>query len=116
MKVTGVFHDKSNQGRKSERVFIPQSSYQKIFGGGNRIDAIWLRPEPGTDGFELEGKVVELAKRRHDVAPDDKRGINSFNMAKPVRNVNGLFIRINVFIWFVGLGTLTAGIVGFSDI
>ena len=116
MKVVGVFHDKSNQGRNSERVFIPQTSYQKIFGGGNRIDAIWLRPEPGTDGLELEKKVVELTRRRHGVAPDDKRGVNSFNMAVPAREVNGLFIAINVFIWFVGLGTLAAGIVGISNI
>ena len=116
MKVTGVFYDKMNQGRNSERVYIPLTSYQKIFGGGNRIDAIWLRPEPGTDGFELEKKVVELTKRRHDVAPDDKRGVNSFNMALPSKNVNALFIGINVFIWFVGLGTLTAGIVGISNI
>jgi putative ABC transport system permease protein len=116
MKVTGVFYDKMNQGRNSERVYIPLTSYQKIFGGGNRIDAIWLRPEPDTDGFELEKKVVELTKRRHDVAPDDKRGVDSFNMALPSRNVNALFIGINVFIWFVGLGTLTAGIVGISNI
>src|SRR6185369_16587752 len=30
--------------------------------------------------------------------------------------VTGLFIGINVFVWFVGLGTLTAGIVGISNI
>jgi putative ABC transport system permease protein len=116
MKVVGVFYDKMNQGRASERVYIPQTSYQKIFGGGNRIDAIWLRPEPGTDGLELEKKVVELTKRRHGVAPDDKRGVDSFNMAVPAKNVTGLFVAINVFIWFVGLGTLTAGIVGISNI
>jgi putative ABC transport system permease protein len=116
MKVAGVFYDKSNQGRNSERVFIPQTSYRKIFGGGDRIDAIWLRPERGTDGFELEKKVVELTKRRHGVSPEDKRGIDSFNMALPATNINGLFIGINVFIWFVGLGTLTAGIVGISNI
>jgi putative ABC transport system permease protein len=116
MKVVGIFYDKMNQGRASERVYIPQTSYEKIFGGGNRIDAIWLRPERGTDGFELEKKVVELTKRRHGVAPDDKRGINSFNMALPARNINGLFIGIDIFIWFVGLGTLTAGIVGISNI
>ena len=116
MKVAGVFYDRSNQGRNSERVFIPDTSYRKIFGGGERIDAIWLRPERGTDGFELETKVVELTKRRHGVAPEDKRGIDSFNMALPARNINGLFIGIKVFIWFVGLGTLTAGIVGISNI
>jgi putative ABC transport system permease protein len=116
MKTAGVFYDKSNQGRNSERVFIPLSTYRKVYGGGDRIDAIWLRPEPGTDGFELEKKVVELVKRRHSVAPEDKRGVNSFNMATPAQRVNGLFIGINVFIWFVGLGTLTAGIVGISNI
>ncbi|HEY5809662.1 MAG TPA: ABC transporter permease [Povalibacter sp.] len=116
MTVTGVFHDKSNRGRNSERVYIPQTTYQKVFGGGNRIDSIWLRPASGVDGFDLEKKVVELVKRRHDVAPEDIRGVNSFNMAMPAQRINGLFIGINVFIWFVGLGTLMAGIVGISNI
>jgi putative ABC transport system permease protein len=116
MKVTGVFHDKGNRGRNSERVFMPQSTYRKIFGSGERIDMIWVRPAKGVDGFELERNVVELVKRRHDVAPQDNRGITSFNMAMPAKRVAGLFTGINVFIWFVGLGTLTAGIVGISNI
>jgi putative ABC transport system permease protein len=116
MKVVGVFHDKGNRGRNSENVFIPMSTFQKVYGGGGRIDSIWLRPQPGVDGFELEKQVVGLIKRRKDVSPDDRRGVNSFNMAEPAKRVNGLFVGINVFIWFVGLGTLTAGIVGISNI
>ncbi|MGA8205262.1 MAG: ABC transporter permease [Woeseiaceae bacterium] len=116
MKVVGVFYDKGNRGRNSERVYLPQSTFTRVFGGSDRIDSIWLRPAPGIDGFELEKKVVALLKRRHDVAPDDRRGVNSFNMATPAQNVLGLFVGINVFIWFVGLGTLMAGIVGVSNI
>jgi putative ABC transport system permease protein len=116
MKVVGVFHDKGNRGRNSENVFIPMSTFQKVYGGGGRIDSIWLRPKPGVDGFELEKQVVEIIKRRKDVSPEDRRGVNSFNMAEPAQRVNGLFTGINVFIWFVGLGTLTAGIVGISNI
>ncbi|NLG77988.1 MAG: FtsX-like permease family protein [Xanthomonadaceae bacterium] len=116
MKVTGTFYDKRNRGRASERVFMPQSTFQKLYGSGRQINMIWLRPEPGVDGFELEEKVVELLKRRHDVAPQDNRGIRSFNMAMPAQRVNGLFAGITIFIWFVGLGTLTAGIVGISNI
>jgi putative ABC transport system permease protein len=116
MKVVGVFHDKGNRGRASESVFMPISTYQKIYGSGGRITQIWLRPQPGVDGFELEKNVLDLVKRRHDVAPDDIRGIRSFNMATPAKRVNGLFTGINIFIWFVGLGTLTAGIVGISNI
>jgi putative ABC transport system permease protein len=116
MKVVGVFNDKGNRGQNSQNVFIPQSTYQKVFGGGEKIGSIWLRPQPGVDGFDLEKRAIELVKRRHDVAPDDRRGVSSFNMAEPAKRVNGLFLGINVFIWFVGLGTLTAGIVGISNI
>jgi putative ABC transport system permease protein len=116
MKVAGVFYDKGNRGQNSERVFMPLTTMQRIFGGGEVTSNIWVRPERGVDGFELEKKVLALLKRRHDVAPEDKRGINSFNMAEPMQRVTGLFIGINVFIWFVGLGTLMAGIVGISNI
>jgi len=116
MKVVGIFYDKGNRGRNSERVLMPQSTYRQVFGGGPRTDNIWLRPEKGVDPFELEKQVLEVIKRRHDVAPEDKRGVNSFNMAMPAQSVNALFIGITIFIWFVGLGTLTAGIVGISNI
>lgn len=116
MKVTGMFYDKFNRGQFSERVYIPQTTFIKIFGGGDRITDMWLRPEKGVDGFVVEKQVLDLLKRRHDVAPDDIRGVQSFNMAKPAQNINGLFIGIKAFIWFVGLGTLMAGIVGVSNI
>jgi len=115
-KVVGVFYDKGNRGQNSESIFIPQSTVERVYGGAGRVDRLWVRPKPGVDGFDLEKRVVGLLKRRHDVAPDDKRGINSFNMAEPAKAINGLFTGITVFVWFVGLGTLTAGIVGISNI
>jgi putative ABC transport system permease protein len=111
-----VFHDKGNRGRDSERIYIPDTTYQKVFGNGNRVQSIWLRPVEGTDGFELEKKVIELLQRRHSVSSEDKRAVRSFNMAEPAKMVKGLFFGINFIIWFVGLGTLAAGIVGISNI
>lgn len=116
MKVVGVFNDKSNRGRDSERIYIPQSTFQKVFGANKKIGSIWFRPQEGANGFELEEQVIQLLKRRHSVAPDDKRAIRSFNMAEPAKMVNGLFLGISTIIWFVGLGTLTAGIIGVSNI
>jgi putative ABC transport system permease protein len=116
MKVAGVFYDKGDRGQNSERVIMPLTTMEKIYGGGEITSNIWVRPQPGVDGFELEKKVLEVLKRRHDVSPDDNRGIASFNMAEPMKRVTGLFVGIDVFIWFVGLGTLMAGIVGISNI
>jgi putative ABC transport system permease protein len=116
MKVVGVFYDKGGRGQNSERVLMPISTMQKMYGGGEITDNIWVRPLPGVDPFELEKQVLAVLKRRHDVSPDDRRGINSFNMAMPAQSVNSLFVGITIFIWFVGLGTLMAGIVGISNI
>jgi putative ABC transport system permease protein len=116
MKVAGVFYDKGDRGQNSERVLMPLTTMQRIYGGGDITDNIWVRPQPGVDGFELEKNVLALLKRRHDVSPEDTRGIASFNMAEPMKRVTGLFVGIDVFIWFVGLGTLMAGIVGISNI
>lgn len=116
MRVVGVFYDKGNRGRNSEYIYIPQTSYKKIFGSGDQLNTIWLRPQAGVDGFELEKQVMQLLKQRHDVSPEDKRAINSFNMAEPAKRINGLFLGISGFLWFVGLGTLMAGIVGISNI
>ena len=116
MKVAGVFYDKGDRGQNSERVIMPLTTMERIYGGGEITSNIWVRPESGVDGFELEKKVLTVLKRRHDVSSDDNRGIASFNMAEPMRRVTGLFIGIDVFIWFVGLGTLMAGIVGISNI
>ena len=116
MTIVGVFHDKGNRGRDSERIFIPDTTYRKVFGNGNNIQSLWLRPVEGTDGFELEKKVITLLQNRHTVSPEDKRAVRSFNMAEPAKMVNGLFMGISFIIWFVGMGTLAAGIVGISNI
>lgn len=116
MKVVGVFYDKGNRGQDSERVYIPQATFQKLFGTSSKIDSIWLRPQAGVDGFKFEESIIQMLRQRHQVSPEDKRAIRSFNMAEPAKMVNGLFLAINGFIWFVGLGTLMAGIVGVSNI
>jgi putative ABC transport system permease protein len=116
LKVVGVFYDKMNRGRDSERIYIPQDTFQKMFGVSNRITNIWLRPTADVDPFKVEQEVIELLQRRHSVSAEDRRAIRSFNMAEPAIRVNGLFMGINGFIWFVGLGTLMAGVVGVSNI
>jgi len=60
MKVAGVFHDKGNRGQDSERIYMPQTTVSKVFGSSDRIDAIWMRPQPDADGFEVQNRVVSL--------------------------------------------------------
>lgn len=115
-KVVGVFYDSGWEGRMSERVYVPLSGFQKTFGKGDFVSLITFNPKPGVDGFALETAVVDLLKERHQVAPEDKKAIFSWNLAKQTQQFGQMFAAIDAFIWFVGIGTLMAGIVGISNI
>lgn len=115
-RVVGVFYDSGWEGRMSERVYIPMTTFQRTFGVGERISVIALQPKPGFDAFQLEDDAANLLRERHRIAPDDRRAISVFNMARQSAQTEAMFSAINGFIWFVGLGTLMAGIVGISNI
>src|SRR5690625_6964559 len=84
--VVGVFYDSGREGRMSERIYLPQSAYAAIFGGGERVSVMGVRPEPGVDSFELERRINELLQRRHQVSPEDRRAIRTHNMARQARS------------------------------
>ena len=115
-RVVGVFYDSGWEGRMSERIYIPLSAYQRTFGRGTDVNLLTITPKPGFDGFELEEQALALLKERHRVSPDDQQAIVSWNLANQTQAINGLFAAINGFVWFVGIGTLMAGIVGISNI
>ncbi len=115
-RVVGIFYDKGNQGRMSERVYLPVSAFKKTFGGGTYLDLIAARPKADVDGIKLEEDIIHLLKERHHIAPSDNRAIYVMNYARVTKDVTETFDNLNMFIWLVGIGTLLAGIVGVSNI
>jgi len=115
--VVGVFHDEGDNGRQAERIYIPMSLYQQTYGRGqNRLSILAYQPRPEADPYEVEDQVVALLKKRHKVSPDDRSAIRANNILRNVERMSALFAAISSFLWFVGIGTLTAGIVGISNI
>jgi putative ABC transport system permease protein len=53
---------------------------------------------------------------RHRVAPDDERAFGSWNMEDEFQKIADLFVGIRFIVWFVGIFTLVAGIIGVSNI
>ena len=115
--VISVFYDSADNGRASERVYIPMSIYQTTFGKGeDYVALITYIPALGADPIKTEDEVLGLLRQRHSISPNDRSALRANNRVKQSQWVRALFAAINAFIWFVGLGTLTAGIVGISNI
>lgn len=118
-RVIGVFGPQQIRPwteRDLEAVVIPLTTMHRTFVAGNRVDYFVCSAAPDVLVSQMEPKVKGLLKERHFVAPDDPQGIGGFNLEEEFRSVQTLFKGISAFLWFVGIGTLLAGIVGVGNI
>jgi len=99
-----------------ESVVIPLTAMFRTFGTEERVDYFVCSAAPNVRVSEMEPLVQKLLKERHKIAPEDPRGIGGFNLEEEFMSVVNLFSGIRFFLWFVGIGTLLAGIVGVSNI
>ncbi len=118
-KVIGIFKSRQT-GRDADEVaqsvIVPFTTFQQAFNAVGRVHWFALVGRDGVAAEELEKKTLALLQNRHKIAPDDRRGIGSFNLQEEYDKIQGLFTGIRALMWIVGLGTLAAGAIGVSNI
>ncbi len=106
-----------NQAREqAESIYLPFSAFSQAFNMGNRVGWFSVKSADAVPAVTAEKKAMALLKERHKIAPDDDRAIGHWNMAEQFGKLNGLFLGIEMLVWFVGIGTLMAGVIGVSNI
>ncbi|MDR0413787.1 MAG: ABC transporter permease [Prevotellaceae bacterium] len=103
-------------GRSSESVSIPFSTFQQAYNQGDRVHFMSITAKDDVSIDRVEQDVKAILRAQNKIAPDDEQAINSFNAARIFSMFNALFLGIRALVWFVGMGTLLAGIVGVSNI
>ncbi|MDE6795249.1 MAG: ABC transporter permease [Muribaculaceae bacterium] len=117
--VIGVVGDVSEiqlNGSADEGVFIPASTFRRIFGYGDKIDFLMLTGKDTTNLSEVLPKIQTMLARRHDFNPSDKGAVWIINIAEQFEQIDKLFLGIDLLAWFIGLATLIAGVIGIGNI
>ena len=117
-RVIGVFNKEGDDN--SERIiYIPLSTAQSLYANNNYVDEINLTynknmsyPEVMAFGELLEKQLKKVLI----IDPKDQRGIRISNVAESIKKTNMMMMVLTVLIFFIGFGTLIAGIVGISNI
>ncbi|KOY85900.1 ABC transporter permease [bacterium 336/3] len=115
-KVVGVFTRKGGNGRLEERIYMPFTTYQATFNPQKRIHLVGIAAKEGVPAKEVEDQIRTLLSDKYKFDPKDKQAIGINNNQEEYERTMGLFTGIAAIVWFVGLGTLAAGIVGVSSI
>lgn len=118
-KIIGVFRsyaDGDAATRDEQKIHIPLSTFQQAFNTKDRLGWFAITANSGTAVREIEQQVKRLLAVRHNVHPKDLRAYGSSNREIRYNKIMALFKGIRWFVWFVGVGTLLAGIVGVSNV
>ncbi|ACY16022.1 ABC transporter permease [Haliangium ochraceum] len=116
-RVVGVFEDEGGEG-ELRKIYIPISTAQMAYGGAETIHQLMFTVG---DATAEESRAIEEAVRaslaeRHHFDPEDQRALRIRNSVENFEQISGIFRAIELFVWFIGAGTIGAGIVGVSNI
>lgn len=120
-KIIGVY--KEQEEREEERLYIPLSTAQKVFNGGDRINNLAYTLEPAetfdqavAEAVAFKDELRAYLGQVHTVAPDDTGAIQVWSALEEAKRYYTLTGNIKFFFWFVGICTIIAGVVGVSNI
>jgi len=116
-KVIGVFND-PGYDRDLLRIYIPTATGQKVFGLGENIRTVQLILGDATakQSAQTEKEIKQALATKYKFDPEDPRAVRIYNTIEEYEKFMNLFASIRLFIWFIGVGTIVAGIVGVSNI
>lgn len=115
--VVGVFDDDGND-REREMIYLPVSTAQRTFGGGDRIQQILYTTGDATlaQSEAMVDSTRTILAENHTYDPEDPRAAFIHNNVEEFQKMVSMMNGIRVFVWIVGIGTLLAGVVGVSNI
>lgn len=110
------FQSGDDSDRQAQTIFVPFTTFQQAFNYGNDVGWFAITGKPDVRVSELEKEVRAVLAARHKINPEDEQGVGSFNAQEEFGKVQNLFLGIQGIIWFVGVMTLLAGVIGVVNI
>ncbi|WP_339623241.1 ABC transporter permease [uncultured Winogradskyella sp.] len=121
-KVIGVYTDPGGD-REEGSVYIPISSAQIAFNGGDNIRDMTFTVAMSDnldEALEISNALVagieNDIKQKYIISPDDRAAVRVDNSLEEAIKIYSLIDIIKAVFWFVGIGTIIAGVVGVGNI
>ncbi len=115
-KIVGIYDINRPRPEADQNIYIPLTTMQRAYNMGSKLGWYSLTSQDHVPVRIVQEKAMSILKKNHHIAPEDERALGHFNLNKEFEQFSGLFKAINILIWFVGTGTLIAGVIGVGNI
>jgi putative ABC transport system permease protein len=115
--IVGVYTDKGWEGER-KKFYLPITTAQKVFSGGDRIHQL-IATSNSRDLEETQAIKQELIgslARKHKFDETDSQAVYMWNNFENFSDFQTFFGMLKGFLWFVGIGSILAGVIGVSNI
>lgn len=106
----------SVNGPPNQKIRIPLPLAQQLFQRGENVDLVCMTAKRGVKVSDIEDRIRQVVAREHLLDPTDKRGLYVLDTQELFSLVDNIFFGVDILLLLIGLGTLTAGAVGVSNI
>jgi len=117
-QVVGLFTDEGGEGER-EKIYIPITTSQTAFNGADRVHMTMFTLSPDVTVAEskrVARAALETLAAAHHFSPEDTQAVRVRNNAEQFENFLQIFLGIRVFVVFMGICSLVAGVIGVSNI
>jgi putative ABC transport system permease protein len=116
-RVVGVFKDVGGEA-ELRKVYVPITTAQLVYNQPGRIHAMAFTVGDAdfAQSQSMEQDARRLLSERLDISPSDRLALRSRNALERFTKLTAVFTWINGFVWFVGIGTMLAGMISVSNI
>jgi putative ABC transport system permease protein len=116
-RVVGVFQDVGGEA-ELRKIYVPITTAQLVYNQPGVVHAMAFTVGEAdvTQSQSMERDARRLLSERLDVAETDLLALRTQNNLQKFAKLTAVFAWINGFVWFVGVGTMLAGMISVSNI
>lgn len=114
--VAGQKGEASVGGRLDDSVVMPFTTLRRAFYPGSDVGYFVFNAEPGYTPTELRPYIDRVFKANHPINPEDNNYMWFGDVSEQFAMVDNLFLGVSLLAFFVGIGTLLAGVIGVGNI
>lgn len=116
-QIVGEFTDDGSDN-ELRKIYLPITTIQKVVTGRERIDQMMFTVGNANlkESKQIEKQIRKEMALRKQYDIEDENAIWVRNNVENFQEFQMVFAFINAFIWFVGIGSIIAGVIGVSNI
>lgn len=115
--IVGVFTDMGWEGER-KNIYLPITTVQKVFLGRDRIHQLLATSDSENmeETMQMKQDIQNSLAIKHKFDKNDNQAIYVWNNFENFKDFQTFFNMLKGFLWFVGIGSILAGVIGVSNI